>query len=164
GGYVIYLSEDRRREKSVTVDFEVWDQNEDSGEMDFDLETRNSPNSSQNWKQKFTLKASPQAREKLKVMRDEKKRKEDAEENERKMQFEKYFPGALSFMRSHGKGVVKSEELGTLEPMLKNYFKWDLGPEDTIYIGLEEEHRQWVIKLIHPDGNVYDVVAVSDKI
>ncbi len=164
GEYVIYLSEDRTLEKSVAVDFEMSDYNEDSGEISFSLEARYRNDSAQDWKEKLKLKASPQAQEKLKVLREEEEKKREAEEKERKAQYEKYLPGALSFMRSHGNGVITPDELGSLELMLKNYFRWNPGAEDSIQIGLNEDDSQWVIKLLHPNGSVYDMVAIDDKI
>jgi hypothetical protein len=162
--YIIYLSKDRTREKSVAIEFEMFDYNEKSGEISFALEARYRPDSDQNWKQVFKLKTSPQALEKLRIMKDAKKRKDEAEENERRMLFEKYLPGALSFMREHGNGIVRSHDLGTLEPMLKNFFRWNPGAGDSIQIGLDEDNSQWIIKLLHPNGSVYDVFAIDDKV
>lgn len=164
GEYVIYLSDDRKLEESVAIDFEMLDYSEVLGEITFDLEARYRNGSSQDWKEKLKLKASPQAQEKLKVIREKEEQKQAAEERDKKMQYDKYLPGALSFMRSHGNDVVRYNELGTLEPMLKNYFRWNPGVEDSIQIGLDEDNSQWVIKLLHPNGSVYDVFAIDDKI
>ncbi|MFA6447294.1 MAG: hypothetical protein WCW31_03495 [Patescibacteria group bacterium] len=164
GEYVIYLSDDRKLEKSVAVDFEMLDYSEDLGEISFSLDARYRNDSAQDWKEKLKLKASPQAQEKLKVFREEEERKRTAEGKERRMQYDKYLPGALSFLRSHGNGLIKHDELGALEPMLKNYFRWNPGAEDSIQIGLDEDNSQWVIKLLHPNGSVYDVFAIDDKI
>ncbi len=71
GEYVVYLSDDRKLEKSVAIDFEMLDYSEDSGEISFSLEARYRNGSSQDWKEKPKLKASPQAQEKLKVIRKE---------------------------------------------------------------------------------------------
>jgi hypothetical protein len=112
GEYVIYLSDDRKLEKSVAVDFEMLDYSEDLGEISFSLDARYRNDSAQDWKEKLKLKASPQAQEKLKVFREEEERKRTAEGKERRMQYDKYLPGALSFLRSHGNGLIKHDDWG----------------------------------------------------
>ena len=184
---ILYTTPKRKRneENAIELCLEIIDENQTTGEFSYrfkGVQVQRFDERGQDhfvhghalWDERIKLKASPAALERMeylkqedKATKDEEKRhkqerqaREDEEERKDKELYNKYSIPALDFIRLHVGKLLSINTLGTLEPLLTDYWGWKFEPGDKINI--HDTARQLEVEHVRGESTL-DVIAFDKE-